>query len=244
MHQPAERCHQCIDRTAGGTAAIHIRRVQLGSRLHAVKSLALPDQQGCDGGSVSRRNRAIAASPGMDGRFAKYRMRGIDAGIQQAYARPGSRGPGRCRCGRGIPGRGGSFSVTGGLRTALDCTATAVDVVVVVASAGIGLAQHAQRLFRRHILRRFEYHQPNVHRVDDLLAIDEESARPGTIQRRIRRREPENFVAHDGIAVRIFIHDLAVCTNQAADGKMTQITQLIEGLRLYLIQRLRQALHR
>jgi len=64
----------------------------------------------------------------------------------------------------------------------------------------------------------------------------------GVIQRSIGRRQSENLVANHGFAIRIRIHDSGVAANQAADLEMAQRAQSIEGLGLYLIERLRQGL--
>jgi hypothetical protein len=159
-------------------------------------------------------------------------MRRVHSRIEQADARTGRR--------RGVP-RGRDGGIAGG-GCPLQRTCATVDMVEVVTSAGVGVAQDAQRLLRRQVLRCLEYHQPKVHRGDDLLAIDRESGGTGAVHRGIRRRQAENFVANDGIAVLIRIHDPPVRANEPADFKPAQLAQLIRSLRLYLTERLRQRL--
>jgi hypothetical protein len=115
-------------------------------------------------------------------------------------------------------------------------------MVVIVASAGVGFAQGAQSLSRRHALRRPEYHHSNIHPADGLFAIDAKSQKARTIKRRVRGRKADNLVTHHGLARRIRIHELTICANQASDLEMAKRTQLIKGSALHLVKRLRQGL--
>src|ERR1700737_1366079 len=107
-------------------------------------------------------------------------------------------------------------------------------MVVIVATAGIGVAQGPQRFFRRHPLRGSEYHQANVHSADVLFAINDKSDGPSVTQRRTGRRQPENLLANPGLAVRVRVDVSGVAANQAANLEMAQRAQSIKGLGLYL----------
>jgi hypothetical protein len=191
--------------------------------VHAVKNPALPDQERRDGRAVQSRHRVIGATRDVNDRFPEYRVRHFNARIEHAYAEPR---PCRFACGVRIVSR----SAGGNCAISRYRTAAAIDMIVVVAAAGIGMAQDAQRLVCRHSLRRFEDNQANIHAADTLFAIDRESKGTSARERSLGRRQTEDLISNDWIAVRVGIHDPAVCANQAADFETAKIAQSVQGL--------------
>src|SRR5207302_10336386 len=140
-HEPGKGIGNCVHRPTGGHSAIHVGRVELGSRRGSMESRGTSDHQGGNGGSVRAGGLRTRAAVLMNHALAEHRMRGVHTPIDEAES-------GARTCANSCPGTAALRRCAGGSGRRAGC-AVHVQVIEVVSPCRIQRSETLQRAPRR-----------------------------------------------------------------------------------------------